>query len=358
MSKRAKTTTSGASAPSEADSDNFLYGLLTIGVPDAALAVIKKLSAKDAVSTCDAFSIFPGLCVPWDTKLRSSELALAMLLARARRQMACKHCVLTPQRAIYGAADTHLLKGDVRREAERQTELIECRECDRQFCRHHAIKFCDRECEGGVGVCSETCRATVGAMRHDWPYRCTICFPCARAEAQNSSSVWTGYVTRQTLHVPSSLSTPFLLHRRLDIWEDELSFRKSQLKSARKAESAAEAVVVAAKAALAAPASAAAPPVSFLERALKKAQDACEKAQVRHMDADSATDFWKDAVRNAKAARIDLDLDDDHERGECPLCGFQMGAVPIAKEGDRDYESDGEGGEEDGLLEERVGAVA
>ena len=198
MSKRAKTDTGGASAPSVAvavadEADNYLFGLLTIGVPDAALAVIKKLSAKDAVSTCDAFSIYPELSVRWNPKLRGSELALAMLLARARRQMACKHCVLQPRRAIYGAADDHLLKGDVRREAESKTGLIECRECDRHFCRYHAIPYCDREgCEGGVGVCSATCRATVGAIQHDWPYMCTICFPCARDEARNPSSVLDG----------------------------------------------------------------------------------------------------------------------------------------------------------------------
>jgi hypothetical protein len=71
-----------------------------------------------------------------------------------------------------------------------------------------------------------------------------------------------------------------------------------------------------------------------------------------YWDAESGHAFWKGAVRRAKAPRIALHLGDDQARGECPSCGHQVGAVPVAKEGDDDFEEEEE--EEEGEEEEEV----
>lgn len=196
MSKRAKVDGEGdasaaASAPVSEDAAprNLLGELLELGVPDAALAVITFLNAGEVVATCDAFEIYTDLELDFfDDELHGSELALSLFTARARRQLECKFCKLEPWNSINGADAEHLLKSSVRHAAENESELRECCECEENFCRRHAVKYCDRDgCDGGVGVCSVACYATVAAMQHDWPYMCNVCYSCARTEAADSS---------------------------------------------------------------------------------------------------------------------------------------------------------------------------
>lgn len=102
------------------------------------------------------------------------------------------------------------------------------------------------------------------------------------------------------------------------------------------------AAIAAAQAALDAPPSADAPPISSLERALQSAQEAHSKAETRYYDAESAHEFWEGSVARAAAPRIALELDDDEVRGECPRCGFQLGAIPKAEAGDVDFDEEEE----------------
>ena len=166
---------------SDASSDapsNRLGTLLSFGEPDAALAVLRFLSAVEVVACDDAFGL-----PKYSRKMNGSEVLLSSLVSRARLQCACKFCGIKPRLPVYGSSYRNPLEAKTRREISAASSLLECKVCNGRYCRWHAVTYCEN-CKGVV--CSLTCSGKIGYTFCD-QYGCRICHVCSREEAKYPS---------------------------------------------------------------------------------------------------------------------------------------------------------------------------